>query len=133
MALPPDWRVRRDRHHRRMLVLVWSVFGLWLVVTFFVAIHPLVDPAMPQVGRLKILAALPLSYRLLSGGWYAWLLFAALWLVPAGVPLFLVVMSRVGRERERRRRRLRDRERRAQKRGGRLAAQSSPPVTEGGG
>ncbi|WP_447727313.1 hypothetical protein [Sphingomonas koreensis] len=126
MALAPDWRERRDRGARRAVILFTGIFLLWVAAMFLTAINDRLSPVMPEIGRNRIWAALPLSYRLLDGGWWEWLLFAGLWAPPVGVPLFFVVMAWRRPARERAHRRIRDRERRARKRAEREAAKVPP-------
>ncbi len=96
-------------------------------VLFLVAIDPLVSPHMPTVGRNKILAALPLSYHLLGGGWRQFLLFGLVILPWVALLAWLPRLPRWLREQrewERKAviRRARDRHRRARRRAEREAS-----------
>ncbi len=99
---------------------------------FLVAIDPLVSPHMPTVGRNKIVAALPLSYHLLDGGWWQYLLFGLVILPWAALLLWLPRLPhwlREQREWERKAviRRVRDKARRA-----RIKAEKATIATRAG-
>lgn len=103
---------------------LWVALAIYLVILFLVAIDPLVDPHMPERGRHRILGAIPLSYRLLAGNPWDWLLFALVWLPWLWLAAWFPGWRKRQRawEQQAARRRLRDRERRARKRAERNTA-----------
>ena len=120
------FRVWRDVRAGWPLYLGLALYGLVLILT---AIDPLVDPFMPERGRSRIIAAIPLSYRLLDGGLWQHALFGLVWLPWVALLLWLPRFPRWlrdQREWERRAiiRRARDKQRRARQRAEREALSS---------
>lgn len=118
--LPFRERLRRFWRDLRAGWPLYLFFVVYAGVLFLVAIDPLVSPHMPNGGRNKILAALPLSYHLLDGGWWQYLLFGLVILPWAALLLWLPRLPRWLREQrewERKAviRRARDKERRARR------------------
>lgn len=124
--LPLRERLRRFGRELRAAWPLYLFFVVYAAVLFLVAIDPLVSPHMPDAGRNKILAALPLSYHLLGGGRWQYLLFGLVILPLVALLAWLPRLPRWLREKrewERKAviRRARDKERRARRRAGREA------------
>ena len=124
----------RERLHRFWRELragwpLWIFLTIYLAILFAIAINPQVSPYMPSRGKLRLLAALPLSYRLFDGSLWDRTLLTLAWLpwipVIASIPRFPRWL-REQREWERKAviRRAREKERRARKRAAREAAKA---------
>ena len=129
--LPLRERLRRLQRELVASWPLWVALAIYVAVLFAVAIDPLVDPHMPERGRHRILGAIPLSYRLLAGDAWDWMLFALIWLPWLWLAVWLPGWRRRQRawERQAARRQIRERERRRQKRAEREAARGASDAT----
>lgn len=125
--LPLGERLRRFGRDLRAGWPLYLFIVVYCGVLFLAAIDPLVSPHMPTGGRNRIVAAIPLSYHLLGGGWWQYGLFGLVMLPWAAALAWLPRLPRWLREhREWQRkaeiRRARDKQRSARKKAERTGA-----------